>query len=119
MQLVILISYYLRTGVVELSPSAAMDLTCTSSGTAHRWEFTVFPENMVHTVAPVISDGTGGIPPPLTFSGSVITFSRLSSEDVLPLVSRVTIRPVSSGAVVTVLKAYHQLTWWQEPPSES
>ena len=104
---------------MEISPSSVapvcqtgdrLELTCTSSGTAHRWEFIVFPENMAHTTAPVISDGTSGIPLPLTFSGSVITFSRLSGQDVLPLVSRVTVSPVSSGLNGTVVNCFEGIS---------
>ena len=41
---------------------------------------------------------------------SVITFSRLSSQDVLPLVSRVTVNPVSSGLNGTVVNCFEGIS---------
>ena len=110
---------YLSAGVVELSPSGVapvcrvgdqLELTCTSSSTIHRWEFTVFPENMTHTTTPVSSAGTSGVPPSLTFSGSVITFSRLSGQDISPLVSRAVINPVSSGLNGAVVNCFEGIS---------
>ena len=106
---------YKCTGVVEISHSTVapvcqagdqLKLTCTSSGTFHRWEFTGFPESMIHTTTPITSAGTSGVPPPLTFSSSMITFSRLSGQNESPLVSRVTISPVSSGLNGTVVNCF-------------
>ena len=97
---------------MEISPSGVapvcqaedqLELTCTSSGAAHRWEFTIFPENMTYPTAPIISAGTSGAPQPLTFSSSVITFLRLSGQGSSPLISRARVSSVSSdlnGAVV-------------------
>ena len=113
--------YYLHnyTGVVEISPSAVapvcqagdqLELICTSSGTIHRWEFTVFPESVTHTTSPVTSEGTSGTPQPLAFSSSTITFSRLSGQDSLPLVSRVTVSPVSSGLNETVVNCFEGIS---------
>ena len=68
----------ISTGVVQLSPSLVapvcqvgdqLELTYnTISGTTidHRWEFTIFPENVTHTPRPVSAIGVSGIPPPLT-----------------------------------------------------
>ena len=106
--------YYLHnyTGVVEISPSAVapvcqagdqLELICTSSGTIHTWEFTIFPENMTYS-ASVISAGPSGVPPPVTISSSMITFSRLSAQNSSPLVSRITVSSVSSGLNGTVVK---------------
>ena len=56
--------FFTYTGVV---PSAVvsvcqagdeLELTCNTSGIAHRWEFTVFPENMTYTTTPITSVGT-------------------------------------------------------------
>ena len=80
-----------------------LELTCNTSGIAHRWEFTVFPENMTYTTTPITSVGTSGIPEPLTISTSMITFSRLSS---FPLESRVSVNPVSSGLNGTVVNCF-------------
>jgi hypothetical protein len=100
------------TGVVEISPSLVvpiclpgdqLELTCTSSGAVHRWEFTVLPENMIYTTVPVSSAGTSGAPPPLTVSSAMITFSRPSGQGSSPLVSRTVISPVTSGLNGTVV----------------
>ena len=82
----------MSAGVVEISPSAVapvcqigdlLELTCnTTTGMFHRWEFTVFPENMTYTTMPITSIGTSGVPTStLTINTSMITFSRLSVQD--------------------------------------
>ena len=105
----------LSAGVVELSPSGVapvcragdqLELTCTSSSAVHQWEFTIFPENISYTTTPVSSAGTSGVPQPLTVGGSTITFSRLSGQDSLPLVSRAVVSPVSSGLNGTVVNCF-------------
>ena len=106
---------YLNTGVVEISPSPVgpvcqerdqLEVICnTTLGIDHQWKFTVFPENVSHTAAPVSSIGASlsGIPMPLLISSSTITFSRLSDQNVLPLISRVTISSVRRGLNGTVV----------------
>ena len=98
--------------MVEISPSPVapvcqerdqLELTCNTTGIDHRWEFVVFPENMSHTTTPVTSIGVSGIPQPLMISFSTITFSRLSDQNVQPLISRVIIDPVSSNLNRTVV----------------
>ena len=111
---------YIHAGVVELSPSTVapvcqvgdqLQLTCTSSGIVHRWEFTVFPENMTYPTSPVTSQGSSGVPTePLTFSSSMVTFSRLSGQNESPLVSRVVVSPVSSGLNGTVVSCFEGLS---------
>ena len=109
----------ISTGVVEISPSPVaaicqerdqLELTCTSSDIFLRWEFTVFPENMTHATTPVTSAGSSGVPPPLTISSSMITFSRLSGPNVLPLISRVTVDSVSIGLNGTVVNCFEGST---------
>ena len=105
----------LSTGV-EISPCGValvyqagdqFELTCTVSGVALNGEFPVFPENVTHTTTPVTSiGGTSGIPQPLTISSSTITFSRLSSQDSLPLISRIVVSPVNSGLNGTVVNCF-------------
>ena len=108
------------TGVVEISPSSVvpvcqagdqLHLTCTSSGTFHRWEFTVFPESMTYPSTPVTSAGTSGVSQTLTISSSTITFSRLSAQDSSPLISRVVVGPVSSGLNGTVVNCFEGISW--------
>ena len=104
------------TGVVEISPSVVapacqvgdpLELTCTTTtGIFHRWEFTVFPENVTHTTAPITSIGTSGVPPPLTISTSLFTFSRLSGQNSSPLISRMVVSPVSGGLNGTVVNCF-------------
>ena len=103
---------------MEISPSGVtpvcqagnqLQLTCSSlSGIEHRWEFTVFPENATYAPRPITLLGVAasGIPPPLTFSSSMVTFSRLSTQGSLPLISRVVISPVSSELNGTVVNCF-------------
>ena len=104
---------------MEVSPSPVaavcqegdqLELTCTSSDAVHRWEFTIFPENITHTTVPIISVGTSGSSPPMTFSGSVITFSRLSGQDVLPLVSRTAVSSVRSDLNGTMVDCFEGIS---------
>ena len=105
--------------MVEISPTSVapvcqagdqLELICVSSGTIHRWEFTVLPENMTHTTVPVSSAGTSGVPPPLTISGSMIIFRRLSGQDSSPLISRVVVGPVSNGLNRTVVNCFEGIS---------
>ena len=105
--------------MVELSPSALapvcqagdqLELTCTSSGTVHRLEFTVSSEGVTHTTVPITSEGTSGVTSRLTFSNSMITLSRLSAQDSSPLVSRSVFSPVSSGLNGTVVKCFEGIS---------
>ena len=105
--------------MVEISPSAVapvcqvgdqLELTCTTTtGINHRWEFTVFPENITHT-SHVTSLGISGTPPSLTISNSMITFSRLSGQGSSPLISRIVVNPVSSGLNGTVMKCFEGIS---------
>ena len=108
-------------GLMEISPSGVapvclvgdqLELTCSSSsGIEHRWEFTVFPENVTYTPRPITFLGASGIPTsPLTISTSTITFSRLSGQGSLPLVSRIVVSPVSSGLNGTVVNCFEGST---------
>ena len=105
---------------MEISPSAPvtpvcqegdqLELTCTSSGAFHRWEFTVFPENITFTTTPITSAGTSGVSQTLTFSGSVITFLRLSVQNILPLISRTVVSPIRSGLNRTVVNCFEGIS---------
>ena len=111
---------YVSTGVVEISPSPVvcqagnqqtgdqLELMCNTTSTLeHRWEFTVFPENVSYTRSPVSSIGVSGITTaPLIIGTSMITFSRLSGPNVQPLVSMITINPVSRGLNGTVVNCF-------------
>ena len=83
-----------------------LELTCNSTGIDHVWKFTIFPENMTHIASPVTSIGVSGIPRPLSIGTSVITFSRLSGPNVQPLISGITVSPVSSGLNGTVVSCF-------------
>ena len=98
--------------MVEITPPVApvcqegdqLELTCnTTTGIDHQWKLIVLPGNVSHTAAPVSSIGASGIPMPLLIGSSTITFSRLSSQNALPLISRVTISPVGRGLNGTVV----------------
>ena len=107
-------------GVVEVSPSAVapvcqvedqLELICTSTSTemAHRWEFTVFPENVTYTTTPLTS--IGRVPQPLTIGTSaMITFSRLSDQGSSPLISRIVVSPVSRDLNGTVVNCFEGIS---------
>ena len=63
-----------------------------------------FPENVTYTPRPITLIGANGIPPSLTFSSSMVTFSRLSVQGSSPLISKIVISPVSSGLNGTVIE---------------
>ena len=106
--------------MVEISPSPVapvcqegdqLELMCnTTLGVDHQWEFTTFPENISYTRAPVSSIGIRGTPQALLIGSSTITFSRLSGQNVLPLISRVTISPVSRGLNGIVVNCFELAT---------
>ena len=88
-----------------------LELMCnTTAGLDHQWLFTIFPENISYTRAPVSSIGIRGTPQALTISSSMITFSRLSDQNVLPLISRVTISPVTSDLNGIVVNCFELAT---------
>ena len=92
-------------GVVELSPSGValvcqvgdpLELTCSITGEFKRWEFTVVTDSGVsQTFMPDVTPD--GVAPPLTVNSTTFTLSRLSAQDSLPLISRMTINHVSEG----------------------
>ena len=105
--------------MIEIFPSGVapvcqvedqLELRYTSSSTIHRWEFTVLPENISHTTTPVSSGGTSGVPQPLTFSGSMITFLRLSGQGSSPLVSRIVVSSVNRGLNGTVMNCFEGIS---------
>ena len=103
-----------HTGVVEISPSAVapvcqvggeLELTCTSSGTIHRWEVTVMmPQTMTYELTPILS--IGGMPQLVMINNSTFTTSKLSGEDSLPLMSRIVVSPVSAALNGTVVNCF-------------
>ena len=110
----------LSARVVEISPSAVapvcqvedqLELICTSTSTemVHRWEFTVFPEDVTYTTTPLTS--IGRIPQPLTIGTSaMITFSRLSDQGSSPLISRVVVSPVTGDINGTVVNCFEGIS---------
>ena len=103
-----------RTGVVEISPSAVapvcqagdqLELTCTSSGTIHRWEVTVMmPQAMNFPLTPILS--IGGTPQLVMINNSTFTASKLSGDGSLPLMSRIMVNPVSAVLNGTVVNCF-------------
>ena len=104
--------------MVEISPSTVaavcqvgdqLELICNTTAVELSWEFTAISESgsfMTYMPAPVESAGSRGAPPPVTINTTTFTFSRLSSQDSLPLISRITISPVSSGLNGTVVNCF-------------
>ena len=103
-----------HTGVVEISPLAVapvcqagdeLELTCTSSGTIHRWEVTVMmPQTMIYELTPILS--IGGTSQLVTINNSTVTTSRLSGQYSLPLMSRIVVNPVSAALNGTVVNCF-------------
>ena len=114
--------FALPAGVVEISPSGVapvclegdqLELTCTSSGAVHRWEFTVFPENIAHTTGPILSVGTSGslsLHPWWSADPWSLSQDSLVKIMVLPLVSRTVVSPVSSGLNRTVVNCFEGIS---------
>ena len=104
---------YFSPGQVELSPSVVAlvyeagdqllnQLTCNSSSPLHTWQFTEISESgaaMIYNTHIQSSSSTGLVnPQPQTINSTImLTFSRLSTQDDLPLISRVVINNVSEG----------------------
>ena len=98
------------SGVVEISPSGVapvcqigdpLELTCNTSNTLHIWQFTAIPESgpALTYMRRVSSVGSVGVDSqPITINTTImITFSRLSTQNGLPLMSRMLISSVSEG----------------------
>ena len=98
------------TGVVEISPSEIAPicqagdqrkLTCSTSGVLQTWKFTAISESgAAMTFTRTVSSGgsTGVDSQPLIINSTLMfTFSRLSCQGSLPLISRMTIDPVTEG----------------------
>ena len=97
------------SGVVEISPSVIapvcqageqLELTCSTPSILHTWRLTANPESgAVINVPPrtVSSIGSTGVESGSLIINSTIqiSFSRLSREGSLPLISRMIISPVS------------------------
>ena len=98
------------TGVVEISPSEIapvcqpgdqLKLTCSTLGVLHTWRFTAISESgaVMTFTRSVSSHGPIGVDSqPLIINSTVrFTFSRLSSQNIFPLISRMTINPMTEG----------------------
>ena len=77
-----------------------LELICTTPGGLHMWRFTAIQSgsatNYTRSVSSVGS--TGVISQPFTINSTImITFSRLSNQSSLPLISRMLINSVSEG----------------------
>ena len=78
------------SGVATVCSGHQLELTCTTSGPIHEWSFSFIPNPLG------ISSGN---PDNQTVRVNSTTFNfwRVSSEDSLPLISRLLISPVSGG----------------------
>ena len=91
-------------GLVEISPSPVapvcqvgdqLELRCSSTGIIHRWEITVMMPQTMTSIINVLSSTGSGQSPVVRLYNSTFTAPRLSDPDSLPLMSRMTINPVS------------------------
>ena len=96
--------------LVEISPSVVapicqagdqLELRCYTSSNFLRWEFVAISASgeAVTYMQTVTSDGPAGVDSdPITINSTImVSFSRDSSQGSLPLISRMTINPVSDG----------------------
>ena len=117
-----IIFFALPAGVVEISPSPVaavcqegdqLELICTSLERIHRWEVTVMiPQTMSFALTPLSYLGPGGTSQQVTINNSTFTTSRLSSQDSLPLMTRMVVNPVNAnlnGAVVNCFEGSSSL----------
>ena len=92
------ISY--QSGVAPVCQAGdQLELTCSVTGAFLIWKFTVTRESglAVTSMSDVTSDGPGGVASPVMVNSTTFTFFRLSAHDHSPLISRMTIIPVSEG----------------------
>jgi hypothetical protein len=112
---------YLSTGVVEISPSGVapvcqagdeVELTCANTGEFHRWEVTVLiPQAMTTTVTVITSIGLRGGIRSVPINDATFSVSRLSGiNDSMPLISRMTVSPVTSSLNGTVVNCFEGST---------
>lgn len=104
--------------MVEISPLSVvpavcqergqLELTCnTTSGLEQRWQFNVVSEKVHYVGISISIVGVSGIPiAPLSIGIAMVNFSRLSGQFELPLISRVTISPVSRGLNGTEVRCF-------------
>ena len=115
------ICHMFYTGVVEISPSAVapvcqvgdqLELTCNSTGMIHRWEVTVMIPQIMTTTINVLasSSDSSGQSPVVTINNSTFTAPRLSAPGSLPLVSGMTVTPVSRSLQGTVVSCFEGTT---------
>ena len=108
---------------MEISPSAIapvcqagdqLELTCSTQGELQTWQFVAISESgVVFTVTrSVSSGGSAGVDSqPLIINSTIaFTFSRLSTRDSLPLISRMTISHVSEGLNGTRVNCLDSIT---------
>ena len=94
-------SYHMHAGDVIISPPGVatvcsghqLELTCSTSGPIHEWSFSFIPMTRA-----IVSDRPDNQISYLLVNSTIsFNFSRVSSEDSLPLISRLLISPVSDG----------------------
>ena len=113
----------LCTGVVEISPSVIapvcqagdqLKLTCSTLGVLHTWRFTAITESgaaMTFTRSVSSHGPTGVDSQPLIINSTIhFTYSRLSSQNILPLVSRITVNPMTEGLNGTRVNCFDGIT---------
>ena len=93
-----------------------LELTCTSSDVLQSWQFTAISESgpaaAVTYTRSVTSVGSSGVDSqPITINTTImITFSRLSTQNELPLMSRILINFVSEGLNGTEVNCVNTVT---------
>ena len=113
----------LYLGVVEISPSGVapvcqvgdqLELACSTPGFLQTWQFIAVSKSGVATnfTRSVSSGGPTGVDSqPLIINSTILfTYSRLSTRDSLPLISRMTINPVNEGLNGTRVNCFNSIT---------
>ena len=96
------------SGLVDISPSVVvpicqagdqLELTCTTSGRSHSWQFIANPGSGAATsLRSVSSLGSAGVDAePVVFNLVMFTFTRLSGPSSSPLISRMIVSGVSQS----------------------
>ena len=109
--------------MVEISPSGVapvcqvgdqLELMCTVTGMFQTWRFTAIPESgsAVTYMRNILSTRSSGVDSqPTTINTTImITFSRISTQNELPLISRMVINTVSEGFNGTEVNCVNSVT---------
>ena len=70
----------------------------------------MIPQTMTSILTPISSNGPGPMPPPVIINNSTFTTSRISGQNILPLMTRMVVNPVSGALNRTVVNCFEGTT---------